>query len=330
MTARRLAGALALARTIARAAGRTQAGEPVAGGEVPVAKCPTEPGDGVLVMRGPGALGGGMAGTGWDGAGQNATTLDWHMRGTTGDVGAAAQRAAWIAALQTWANVVQITFTELPVAGRNRELDLGFATGSHCGYEPAECGNANCPFDGAGGTIAHAGFPPAVNSLCVPNMPETYSGDVHFDDAETWERDTGSASAFSLQLVASHELGHALGLTHDTGSGDIMRPSFSASDSAQAPSASDLANIRSGYATGSGAVITLETLGVWVQSTAGAPELGTFASPFNTVGEGVGGVPPGSTAVTLHVRAGNYAENVLITQAMFIQAEGGSVRIGTP
>lgn len=292
--------------------------------------CPSEPAPGTRILRGFGALGGGMNGTGWDGPGANATTLNWHIRTTSSDLTAAAQRAAWIAALQTWANVVQITFVELPVAGQNREIDFGYATGNHCAYEAAECGNANCAFDGQNGTLAHAGFPPFVNSLCVPNMPETWAGDVHFDDAETWEQNTGSSSAVSLQLIAAHEVGHSIGLTHDTGAGDIMRPTFSSTDSAQAPSASDLANVRSGYAAGTGSVQTLESLGVWVNLFGAAPGLGTIGSPFPTVGQGVAGVPPGSTAVTLHIQAGNYAQNLLITQAMFIRPEGGTVRIGTP
>ena len=322
--------AAAFALLVVLASGAARAEEVAPAGGAPVLRCPNEPGEGAKITRGFGALAGGMTGTGWDGAGQNATTVNWHMRNTTGDVGAAAQRAAYLAALQTWANVVQITFTELPVGGQSRELDLGFTTGSHCGYEAAECGTAACAFDGVNGTLAHAGFPPGVNSICVPNMPETFAGDVHFDDAETWERDTGSNTAVSLQLIASHELGHAIGLTHDTGAGDIMRPSFSATDSAQAPSASDLANIRAGYANGSGAVITLESLGVWVRSSAAAPELGTFFNPFNTVGEGAIGVPPGSTTVAVHVQAGTYVESVVISQPMFLVAEGGAVRIGTP
>lgn len=296
----------------------------------PIFQCQTEPGENVQITRGLNALGGGMTGTGWDGAGLNATTLNWHMRDVSADLPASAQRAAWIAGLQTWANVVQITFNELPVRGQSRELDLGFTTGNHCGYEPAECGNANCPFDGPNGVLAHAAFPPFVNSLCIPNIPEPFAGDVHFDDAETWEQDTGSPSAISLQLIASHELGHSIGLTHDTGSGDIMRPTFSLSDAAQAPSASDLANVRAGYAAGSGAVVTLEATGVWANSAFFGTELGTVASPFNTVGEGAGGVPPGSTAVTLHLRTGNYAGGVTITQAMFVQADGGAALIGTP
>lgn len=292
--------------------------------------CEVEPGQNDRITRGFSVLGGGMNGTGWDGAGLNATTVNWHMRTVSADLTATAQRTAWIAALQTWADVVQINFVELPVGGRNRELDLGYATGNHCAYESAECGNANCPFNGAGGVIAHAGYPPATGSLCIPNMPETFAGDVHFDDDETWEQDTGSNTAMSLQLIAAHELGHAIGLTHDTGAGDIMRPSFSTLDGAQAPSASDVANIRAGYANGTGSVVTLESTGVWVNGSYAGTELGTVGNPFNTVGEGVVGVPPGSTTVTLHIRGGNYSGGLVITQPMFIQVESGPAFLGAP
>jgi hypothetical protein len=295
-----------------------------------VRECPVEPAPGTLIKRGLGTLSGGFAGDGWDGAGQNATTINWHVDNTTADFGAAGQRAALIAAMQTWANVVRITFVELPVATQNRMVDWTFLTGNHCAFESAECGNANCPFDGAGGVLAHAGFPPGVNSLCVNPMPETFAGNVHFDDADPFEQDGGSA-AFSMQLIATHELGHAIGLQHDTGPGGphIMRPTFGSGDVAQAPSASDIANLTAGYAAGTGAVVTLEQNGVWVYYGAVAPELGTFSQPFNTVAEGVNGVPPGSTTVTLHIDAGIYPGPVTITQSMLI-ATTGVVTIGTP
>jgi hypothetical protein len=295
-----------------------------------VRTCPMEVAPGTSVKRGFRALGGGLAGEGWDGAGQNATTLNWHVDNATTDFGAAGQRAALIAAMQTWANIVQITFVELPVASQTRMVDWAFVTGNHCSFEGAECGNANCPFDGQGGVLAHAGFPPGLNSLCVNPMPETYAGNVHFDDADPFEQDGGSA-AFSMQLIATHELGHALGLQHDTGEGGphLMRPNFASGDVAQAPSASDIANLASGYALGAGSVVTLEQNGVWVYYGAVAPEQGTYSQPFNTVAEGANGVPPGSTAVTLHIDAGIYPGPVTISQAMFV-ATTGVVTIGTP
>lgn len=55
------------------------------------------------------------------------------------------------------------------------------------------------PFDGPGGTLAHAFFP-------------QYGADAHFDDQEYWtmEQYTGT----NLYQTAAHEFGHSLGLSH--------------------------------------------------------------------------------------------------------------------
>ena len=54
------------------------------------------------------------------------------------------------------------------------------------------------PFDGKGGTLAHAFFP-------------IYGGDVHFDDDENWTDNFNVGT--NLLMTASHELGHSLGRT---------------------------------------------------------------------------------------------------------------------
>lgn len=282
--------------------------------------CPVEP---EIIVTG-----GGMAGNGWDGAGRNPCTIFWHVEGKTNDFNVG-QRTAIITALQTWANVVQIDFVEMPVPNLNQSIDLNFATGNHCSMESAECGDADCPFDGAGGTLAHAGYPPGVNSVCVNPMPETFAGNVHFDDAETWEQDNaGGVGPFSLTLTACHEIGHALGLIHDNAPGNIMNPRIGSNQAFAGLGSGDIANIRAGYAAGTGSVTTLEETGVWVNGAWGGAEQGTQSFPFDSVQEGVNGVPPASTDVTLFIHAGNYNETPRITQAMIIQPVGGSVIIG--
>ena len=323
------AAAFATAVALGLLGGLSQArAEDQDGGSSIVRTCPTEPGPSVRIYRAPWLRGGGIAGDGWDGPGLGSATLFWHVEGASPDF-SAGQRTALIAGLQAWASVVDVDFVELPVPNQERAVDFDFLVGDHSVVEPAEAGDPDCPFDGANGTLAHAGFPPGVSSACVDPMPETFAGNVHFDEAETWEQDTGSGAAFSLTLIACHEIGHAIGLVHDnSGGGDVMRPTFGPGDGFVGLSEDDIANAQSGYAVGPGAVVTLETTGVWVDSDAAGPELGTSAQPFNTVVEGTAGVPPLSTGIVVHIDAGNYPGGLLVTQNMVLRAENGVVTIG--
>mgnify|MGYP001569787885 CR=1 FL=1 len=85
--------------------------------------------------------------------------------------------------------------------GQSADIILSFREGEHgCGY----------PFDGPHGVLAHAFFPHTGGTTFI-------EGDVHFDGAEMW-----APGGYGLLWVATHELGHSLGLDHITpGSGHI-------------------------------------------------------------------------------------------------------------
>merc|ERR1719385_221813 len=77
-------------------------------------------------------------------------------------------------------------------------------------FESYEHGDGD-PFDGPGGTLAHAFFP-------------QYGGDVHMDDTERWAINTYDGT--NLLQTLTHEIGHSLGLSHSDVSDAIMAPFY--------------------------------------------------------------------------------------------------------
>ena len=103
-------------------------------------------------------------------------------------------------AWRVWSDVTELTF-EQKQSGRVH-VEIRFEDGAH--------GDGD-PFDGVGGTLAHAFFP-------------VYGGDVHFDNAETWTR--ASLSGTNLVQTAAHEFGHSLGLSHSKQFRALMAPFY--------------------------------------------------------------------------------------------------------
>ncbi|XP_037543547.1 collagenase 3 [Nematolebias whitei] len=105
-------------------------------------------------------------------------------------------------ALQVWAKVTPLTFTKMNSG--TADIMISFGSGAHGDYYP---------FDGPDGTLAHA-FAPA------PGI----GGDAHFDEDETFT--FRSNSGYVLFMVAAHEFGHSLGLSHSNDPGALMYPTY--------------------------------------------------------------------------------------------------------
>lgn len=110
-------------------------------------------------------------------------------------------------AFGAWSSVADITFLEVP------DFSEPFDTSGVSGH--IRIGGHF--FDGAGSVLAHGYFPP-VNGL-------TAAGDIHFDISEPWVL-TDSESGFTIFRVAAHEIGHAIGLSHEPSITALMNPFY--------------------------------------------------------------------------------------------------------
>ncbi|XP_034405478.1 collagenase 3a isoform X3 [Cyclopterus lumpus] len=106
-------------------------------------------------------------------------------------------------ALQVWAKITPLRFTR--IHSGTADIMVSFGRQNHGDYYP---------FDGPDGTLAHA-FAPASG----------IGGDAHFDDDETFT--FRSNRGYVLFMVAAHEFGHSLGLSHSDDPGALMYPVYS-------------------------------------------------------------------------------------------------------
>jgi hypothetical protein len=138
----------------------------------------------------------------------NKTALTYGFNEFTSDLTQAQIRNAVVQAFSFWSTVTPLTFSEVAMSS-NPDIVIRFVTGNH---------SDGSPFDGPGGTLAHAFYPP-------PNGGDI-AGDTHIDDAETWSVNI-PPSGTDLVSVIAHEFGHALGLAHSTVNNALMYPYYS-------------------------------------------------------------------------------------------------------
>ncbi|XP_054829865.1 stromelysin-1-like [Eublepharis macularius] len=105
-------------------------------------------------------------------------------------------------AFQVWSRVTPLTFRRAWEG--DADIMISFASKDHGDFNP---------FDGLGGTLAHA-YAPSSSSI---------GGDAHFDEDENWTKGLGGSNLF---IVAAHEFGHSLGLFHSNDYNALMYPVY--------------------------------------------------------------------------------------------------------
>uniref|UniRef100_A0A673TXE8 Matrix metallopeptidase 7 n=2 Tax=Suricata suricatta TaxID=37032 RepID=A0A673TXE8_SURSU len=109
-------------------------------------------------------------------------------------------------AFNMWSKEIPLSFRRVTMG--TADIMIGFARGAHGDFYP---------FDGPGGTLAHA-FQPG------PGL----GGDAHFDQDEHWT--DGKGIGVNFLVVATHELGHSLGLGHSSDPNSVMYPTYGVGD----------------------------------------------------------------------------------------------------
>ena len=141
------------------------------------------------------------ASMGWDGPGQGSAELTYYIANHPSSLDQAETDAAIRAAFDAWAEVIDVSFTQVDTPGLRESIDISFTE-----------------IDGTAGALAQAYFPDDVN-------PARIAGDIEFDIAEAWEVGNQLGSqAFDLVWVAAHEIGHSLGLEHTEEPGAVLAP----------------------------------------------------------------------------------------------------------
>ncbi|XP_078512099.1 matrix metalloproteinase-20-like [Lissotriton helveticus] len=152
-------------------------------------------------------------------------TLTYSISSYTSSLPSSTVNSIISSALKVWSDASPLSFVASNVG--NADIIVNFARRSH---------GDSYAFDGPGGTLAHA-FGPGVG----------IGGDTHFDEDENWST---QLNGFNLYLVAAHEFGHSLGLSHSSNPSSLMYPTYQSRSTDGSPlSNEDVQMVQNMYGT---------------------------------------------------------------------------------
>ncbi|XP_067350940.1 uncharacterized protein [Channa argus] len=137
-----------------------------------------------------------------DGSKWQKNPITYRIENYTPDMSTAEVDESIEKALQVWAKVTPLRFTR--IYSGTADIMISFGRQAH---------GDDYPFDGRGKTLAHA-FSPGSG----------IGGDAHFDDDENFT--FRSSKGTVLFMVAAHEFGHSLGLSHSSDRSALMYPTY--------------------------------------------------------------------------------------------------------
>ena len=233
--------------------------------------------------------------------------------GLAGGLSATVLEAAIEEALQVWSAVSPLRFTEAVDSGP-APSDTGYLAGTtpqlRFGHHYIDGG------DGAN-VLAHAYFP-STNGI---------GGDLHFDNSNTWT--THPSSGIDIIEVATHEIGHALGIDHEETNTAIMNPYYAGRYGGPGSAflfQDDINGIQAQYGTGLGYVVSDNTL--FLSGTASADALAvdvngtsfTLSSGTRSVTGAVGTI----NNIVVNARGGNDTITIKRTGGLGVSVNGGA------
>jgi hypothetical protein len=232
--------------------------------------------------------------------------LDGHLGGS---LSASTIKTAIQQALALWASAAPINFVEVPDSGPPPSTTTDY---SAAGKPMIRFGHLHV--DGPLGVLGY-GFYPGPTGL---------AGDIDFDDSENWT--VNPATGIDLLEVATHEIGHALGLGHEPTRTAIMNPYYGGHFHGLGTGflyQDDINGIQAIYGAGHGSVTPLASSPPSVVPSPFQVQ-GTQLTVTGTTGNDSFQFTAGASSATVILNGQSYSVNPALIHTIVFNGNGGT------